>query len=73
MTSTTASATAYKKLTPREHILVRPDSYIGSRTALETQRLIGTLSMDVLEVQCFLHSPLCDPQDLKILAALGSK
>lgn len=31
---------SYKKLTPREHILVRPDSYIGSRVALETQRWI---------------------------------
>jgi DNA topoisomerase-2 len=52
-----ASASAYKKLTPREHILVRPDSYIGSRTALETQRWVWNPAEGRMNWRTLMYNP----------------
>lgn len=50
-------ASAYKKLTPREHILVRPDSYIGSRTALETERWVWNAAEGRMNWRKLMYNP----------------
>jgi len=53
----TASAASYKKLTQREHILVRPDSYIGSRMALETQRWVWNPAEGRMTWRSLMYNP----------------
>jgi DNA topoisomerase-2 len=60
-TTTTApvasAASAYKKLSLREHILARPDSYIGSRAAHETQRWVWNSTEGKMEWRTVQYNP----------------
>ena len=55
--SVSTSAASYKKLTQREHILVRPDSYIGSRMALETQRWVWNPTEGRMNWRTLMYNP----------------
>jgi DNA topoisomerase-2 len=53
----TTAASAYKKLSLREHILARPDSYIGSRAAHETQRWVWNATAGKMEWRTVQYNP----------------